>query len=198
MTETTTKKRSLFDIGDDLIAIENLIEERDGDISDPDVCDAITAWMAEMEGDLAAKTDGYVNLIRKWESEASAAKAEAEQYQKAAEVRANRVRSLKDRLKGWMQMMNRAKIETATGRTIAVQNNGGVEPVAVDDTKTEFLDRAMTGMQLNAADFILPELAPFIRVKVELDIKAVRDHLKAGNSLPFATLQPRGQQLRIR
>lgn len=179
---TDTKRRSIFDIGDDLRALEQLIERVDGDISDPAVDAAVTAWYAELESDLARKADGYVNLIRKWEAEATAAIAEAEQYRKAAQVREDRVRRLKQMLQSWMETRGRNRIETASGRVVAVQANGGKAPIVYADPN------------------VRPEtLAPrFVRVVEEINRDAIREALEAGEALGFATLGERGRSLRIR
>ena len=174
------KKRSIFDIGNDLQAIERLIEERDGDISDPEVAETISLWLAEFDAERAEKADRYVNLIRKWETEAAAAKAEAEQYQKAAQVRANRVRSLKQMLQMHMEASNLSKIETATGRVIAIQNNGGVVPMEVTETDPT----------------ALPD--QYVRMVRVIDNSAIRADLEAGVELPWARLGVRGRSLRIR
>lgn len=178
---TMTAKRSLFDIGEDLLALESLIESLDGDISDPAVDAAITEWFAEMAQNQGAKCDNYVALIRKWEMESSAAKAEAEQYAKAAKVREARITRLKERLKQHMELTRQTKIETPTGRTIAIQNNGGSVPLIID---------------ANVQPDRLEER--FQRKTITLDAEAVRKALDAKETLPFAQLGQRGTHLRIK
>jgi hypothetical protein len=200
--EQATRKRSLFDIGDDMNAIVALIEEREGDISDPDVQAAISLWMEESKADLSKKVDGYINLIKKWDMEAAAAKAEAEQYTQTRKVRETRVKSLKDRLKLFMELGGLAKIETDTGRTVAVQNNGGLEPMLVDEEKVanelSRFDGAVIPSKVNSVGFPVTGFSSFIKVTLSLDNEKVREHLKAGGKLTFASLQERGRQLRIR
>ncbi len=196
---TAPKRRSLFDIGDDLIALEQLIESCDGDISDPKVEQAISQWMNELERDLAGKTDGYVNLIRKWEAEGAAAKAEAEQYAKAAEVRINRVKRLKQMLQQWMDTMQRARIETATGRTVAIQNNGGVTPLQVDDAAVDgVIRKAFAEIDAEPGTSDVAEILPYLKARIELDVEKVRKAIAGGIMLSFAKALPRGQHLRIR
>jgi hypothetical protein len=173
--------RTLFAISEDLRALENLIESVDGDISDPQVEAAISGWLAELEKDQAVKTDAYVNLIRKWDNELAAAKAEAEQYRKIAETRANRVAKLKARLKEHMEATHQQRIETATGRTVAIQKNGGKAPLQIDMTTDP------------------RQLEPrFQKTTVAIDTDAVRVALEAGESLDFASLLPVGSHLRIK
>jgi hypothetical protein len=181
MLEVAEKKQTLWDIGEDLLALERLVEECDGDISDPAVDAAITAWMDEMAKNQAVKCDGYVGLIRKWEMQKSAAVAEAEQYRKIASVRGNRIERLKVRLMEHMQATGQTKIETATGRTIGIQKNGGKVPlvVAPDVDPTQIDSR-------------------YQAVSIELDNEAVRKALEGGEKLAFASLGDRGVSLRIR
>jgi hypothetical protein len=181
MTTEAPKKRSLFTIGEDLLAIEQIIEQAEGDISDPAVEATITSWLQELATDQANKADGYVNLIKKWEGEKAAAKAEAEQYTKAANVRAARIERLKLLLKQHMEATHQQKIETATGRTIAIQKNGGLCPLQVDAA-------------LNPAAID----AKFQKVTIELNSDAVRTALDAGEKLAFARLGLRGTSLRIK
>lgn len=173
--------QTLFGIGDDLLALEQLIEECEGDISDPKADAAITAWLSEIGASQALKVDGYINLIKRWDMQRAAAKAEAEQYRKMAQVRENRIDRLKQRLKEHMEQTHQVKIETISGRTVAIQNNGGVVPMEV-------------------SPYVDPKLIPqrFQRVVVELDTQLVRAALTAGETLTFAKLGQRGTQLRIR
>ncbi len=173
--------QTLFNIGDDLIALEKLIDECDGDISDPQVEEAVTAWFAEIGGSQSAKVDGYINLIKRWDMQAAAAKSELEQYRKIAQVRENRIMRLKQRLKEHMEHTHQQKIETVSGRTVAIQNNGGLIPMEIDPD-------------------VNPQAIPekFRRIVVELNTTAVRAALSAGETLPFARLGQRGTQLRIR
>jgi len=57
---------SLFKIGDDLMAILDLIEE-DGEITDQ-----LSKWFEEIQTGEAEKLDGYVGIIRTLESQEAA------------------------------------------------------------------------------------------------------------------------------
>lgn len=183
-TTTQTPKlgtRRLFDIGADLQAWHNLLDETGGDISDPAVAAAIEAWFAEVARDEAVKLDGYCNLIKLLDSEAAVARAEAEEYAKRAQVRENRVKWLKNRMKDYLTATGRTKAQTATGRTVAVQKNGGKLPLAIDAAAT-------------------PETVPveYVRVVQSINTEAVRAALEAGQELAFAKLMPADYHLRIR
>lgn len=172
---------TLFEIGEDLEAIESLLYELDGDISDPEAAEAIEVWFAEFQQNQGKKIDGYLNLIRKWEAEAAAAKAEIDQYRKRAQVRENRVDAFKARLKLYMETTNQKKIETPTGRAVSIQANGGKVPLWVDEN-------------------VRPEsLEPrFQKITVAVNNDAIRTAIDAGEALSFARLGQRGTQLRVR
>lgn len=206
-TQATPAKRSIFQIGADLEAIAALIDERDGDISDPEVEAAINQWLGEFQQEQGKKADGYISMIRRYESEEAAATAEKEQYAKIAQVRANRVKALKGMLQAYMQQTGQEKIVTATARTIALQKNGQA-PVEMDQPRTDEtlrwvedelnarLQELIGTMRLPANGAI--DALRYARVKIDIDGTRVRDELKAGKVLSFARMLPAGQHIRIR
>ena len=113
--------------------------------------------------------------------EESAAKAERDQYDMIARARGNAATRLKLRLHDYLRITGRDKVQTETGRTIAVVKNGGKAPLKVADS----ID----------LDSLPPEL---VKVSKTLNNDAVRERLEAGESLPFASLAERGTSLRIR
>lgn len=172
--------RTLFDLSDDLRALAALMDECDAELT-RETSEALDEWFAELAADEARKLDGYVGLIKQNEMEAAAAKAEAEQYAMKARARENRVRWLKERVKGYLEATGRTKVTTATNRTIAIQANGGHAPILLPES----LD---------------PNTIPdeFAIVRRTPDLDKIREHLTAGGSLPFAALGDRGRHLRIR
>lgn len=172
--------RTLFAIGDDLQALANLMDECEAELG-PEVDAALTAWFNELAGDEAVKLDGYVGLIRTWEMESAAAKAEADQYAMKARTRDNRVARLKERMKEYLDFTGRKKVETATKRTIAIQANGGAVPV-------EYLTN-------EPCDVLPPDMVIVTR---RPDTDAVRKALAEGSTFPGIVLGTRGTHLRIR
>lgn len=174
--------RPLFEITDDLLKLNDLLDEVEGDVSRfGEMEPAITAYMDSLAGEEAAKLDAYVNLIRQLESEAAVAKAEAEQYAKKAKTRESRAAWLKERLKMHMEQTGQGKVDTERGRTVTIQRNGGKLPVTVNDS-----------VDLNAI--------PLWCVKIvrSVDTDAVRSALERGEALDFARLGERGTHLRIK
>lgn len=168
----------LFDIGADLMALSDLLDESNGEIT-PENEPILEAFFAELENDQAVKLEGYVGLIKTLEGEAAVAKATAEQFQMKARSRENSVKRLKDRVKMYLEVTNQPKAVTEKGFTLAVRANGGKQPLDLDDLRIEDLP---------------PE---FRKITVTVDTEKIREHLEAGGSLSFARLQPRGNHLRI-
>jgi len=177
----TATKSTLFDIGADLLALNDLFEEVGGELGSPETEAAFDAWAKTLVADEGKKLDGYCGLIRTLEGEAAVAKAEAEQYAMKARTRENRVKWLKDRMKQHLELTGRTKVQTATGRTVTIQANGGKLPLLI----TEGTDPTKIPTE-------------FQRVKIEIDNEKVREHLEAGGPLEFAAIGPRGSHLRIR
>jgi hypothetical protein len=177
----TTVQKTLFNIGAELIALNDLLDEIGGDVSEPAVELAVTAWFGELEAEQGAKLDNYIGLIRTLEMEAHAAGEEADRYTAIEEARANRAAWLKDRLKAHLEATGQPKATTVSGRVVAVQKNGGKKPLGLaDDLRIDDLDER------------------FRRVVVSADTDAIRKALEAGEVIEGATLREPGTHLRIR
>ncbi len=165
-------KASLFSIGEHFYALETLLIENEGEIDD-----TIDQWLDEYEAKEAEKVDAYCYLIQKFEEIASEAKRLADRssgYHKKA-------RTLKDRLKYYLQ--NRGKDKLETGRfTIRVRQNGGQLPVILNEGIT--------------ADHLPDE---FVKIYREPDMSSLSESILQGNSeaLRFGKILPRGTHLRI-
>jgi len=171
---------SLWEIADDIRALDALIEELGGDITDPQVTTAWEAMAASLATDESRKLDGYVNWIKRLEMEAAAVRAESDQYLQKARTRDNRIAWIKANLKLHLETTGRTKIETETHRVVSIRGNGGSTPVKLADT----IDPAA-----------LPD--EFTIVRRAPDMEAIRAALSGGRELPFATLEKRGTHLRI-
>lgn len=172
-----TSHRTLYAITDDLQALDEMLIELGGDISDPKVAEAIDAWMAELDRDLTRKADGYASLIKEIEARAKARTEEAKRLTDRARVDENAAAALKSRMLYAMQARQMKTIETARFK-LSVTGNGGKTPMVVTDEKA------------------IPE--KFHRVVVMVDTDKLRDALEAGQTVPGASLAPRGFHLRIR
>lgn len=178
---------SLFQIGDDFLALNELLAELepppDPARSEGELNPAMEELFKEIEGNQGVKLDGYVNLIRAVEGDAAVMEAEAAEYKMKGEARRNRAKFLKDRLYAYMIRTGQAKVQTDKGRVLSIQNNGGAQAVEYD-----LLDQDDVAA--------LPDR--FKEVVVKIDTQAVKAALDAGESLDFAKLKPRGTHLRIK
>ena len=173
-------RKSLFDLGDDMIALDAILDECDGEVS-PEADLAIQAWFAELQQGQARKLDNYAAILNQWAMEEVAAKAERDQWAKKATVRANRQKWMKERMLNYLELTRQPKVITEKGLTVALQNNGGILPMKINEMAT--------------VDTVPPS---YVRVIRELDNDKIREDLESGKKLDFAHLEPRGKHVRIR
>jgi len=169
---------TLLDISDDMKALDDLLFEAGGDITDPEVETAIDDWMDSLDDNFKAKVDNYAALITEIEARSAARKAEAERLRDRAKIDANTAESLKAQLEYVFEQRQIKKIETKR-YTIGLRKHGGKLPLDLDDVRPD-------------------ELSPrFQRVQIDVDRTAIREALEAGEELKFARLGERGQSLSI-
>lgn len=170
---TPTNKESLFNIGESFYVLESLLIETEGEITED-----IDQWLAEYQSKESDKIDSYCYLIQKFEDIASESKRLAER----AASYSNKVKQLKDRLKTYLELQGRDRVETPRF-TVSVCGNGGLQPIVLHEDVT--VER-------------LPE--SFIRTYREPDLSAIREAILSGDeeAMRFASVQPRGTHLRIK
>lgn len=101
---------TIFDIGDDIRALHDLLTEMDGDITEFE--QEIDRWLAENTENLHQKLNSYGSLLREFEARADARAAEAARITALAEFDERQAARLKARLKLFMDSMGLSKIET--------------------------------------------------------------------------------------
>lgn len=171
---------TLFEIGSDVIALEELLSDIGGDVTDEQVERAFDEWFAEIGDDVKTKLDSYVTLIAEFEARAEARKAEAQRLGKRAITDSNKAEQLRARLKIFFERTGKTKIETAR-YTIAIAKNGGKIPV-----------------EIGVSPDLLPIRFQRIVTNISADTDALRAMLEAGEELSFARLGERGTHLRIK
>lgn len=172
--------KTLFDLGADAEALDALLTELEGDISDPAVAEAIDAWLQENHDGLEKKLDGYGALIREREAKAEARKAEAARLLELSRTDENMAKRLKERLFFFFDERGVAKKETARFK-FSIVSNGGKLPLIIDpETNPE-------------------EISVFLQKHtVDFDKDAIRTALENEDVLDFARLGERGRSLRIK
>lgn len=202
MSTTTETSRTLWEIGDDLEAIEALLYETGGDVSEEEAEAAIDAWLTETQEAEAAKLDRYGALVRTMEARAEIKEQEAKRLAERAQAERNAARRLKERLMLHLERTGRTKAQ-GNLYSFTVAQNGGKPPLVID----EGIDPMTLPVQYRRASMVL--LCPTdetldalrdqcSRLEVEPDTAAIRAALDAGEFLPFARIGERGRHLRIR
>lgn len=172
--------QTLMQISQDMLALDDLIAECGGDVSDPRVAEAVDQWMAEIQGNMSEKVDSYAALITEMRRRSDVRLAESARLAARAKVDENAADFLTMRLKTAMALHGIKKIETDRF-TVSVVNNGGKAPVFIDDPAT-----------------VPAELTRTIPAKVEPDKDKIRAALESGEAVPGCTLGERGTRLSIR
>lgn len=172
MNVTETNRKTLFEIEVDLLHLDELLLESEGEITP-----AIEIELAKVEADLRGKADSYAAIIRKHEADAVVCQAEIDRLNKRKTVRENTVRRLKETFKAFMEKRGLPKVETHKN-TFAIQKNGGAIP--------------LNGEGVDG----LPDECVIIRR--DPDRKAIAEKLTAGVELPGWSLGERGTHLRLR
>lgn len=171
--------RTLFEITEDLRALDALLDESDGEIT-PENEAAYDAFFAELQQEQGAKLDAYIGLLKTWEGEEAVARSVIDQFKAKVQAIGNRIDRHRGRMLLHLVNTGQKSIKSAKGYTVARQDNGGKQPLDIDPVD--------------------PKTVPgrFQKVTVSIDADAVRAAIDAGETVPFARLKPRGQQLRIR
>jgi len=162
---------TLMDISADLSALESLLLEVDGDVTDPEADAAVDAWFAEIGAARDQKLDNYCDLYCKL-------KARGERRKKLAESDMKTAQRLRERLQYFFEVQGISKLETDSYK-LSMATNGGLLPLIFSVPPEEIPDEFI--------EFIRKPMNPMIR-----------DLLEGGEKLPFAVLGERGRHLRIR
>jgi len=173
---------TLFTISADLLALEELLTDVDGEITEDAAGEAIEQWFDELGEARDAKIDNYCNLIAELTARSEARAAEAARISRLASVDANAATRLKNALKAFMDIHGLAKLETPFHK-LTVAKNGGKSPLVIPDA---WRDDAASA----------PEA--YHRTFVRLDTEAIRADLEAGQEIAGCAIGERGTNLRIR
>lgn len=172
---------TLREIDQDLRALERLLMEVGGDVTEEEAEQAIKDWFNEVEDNLKTKLDGYATVIDEMKNRSSVRREEAQRLYALARIDENAVERLKENLLWFMKSHDLDEIQAELHR-FRVANNGGVQPMVMASGHSP-------------ADYVD---TPYARVRYEWDTDAIRQALKEGKDLPFATLEERGQHVRIK
>lgn len=150
-------KRTLFDISEDLLALGDLLDEQDGDITETEA--QFDAWFAELGDERDAKLDAYGYLVKETEAEADRLKDEIDRLRSRKTASENKAKRLKERLEVFLKVQGIEKIKTDRF-TFALQKPGGKPKVELAEYFANHPEE-------------LPE--PLRRVKFEPNLEAIRE-----------------------
>jgi hypothetical protein len=168
---------TLLEITDDLKALDELLAECGGDITDTAIAATVDSWFARLDSDFNGKVDNYSALITEIRHRAETRKAESERLARRAKSDENAADWLSSRLREALEQRGIKKVDTDR-YTVSVVGNGGKQPLLLDAE--------------------IPGEWTKTKMVVEPDKERIRSCLEAGESLPFASLGERGKRLSIR
>jgi len=168
-------RKTLLEIGEDIGALDELLDEMGGEITDPEVEAMLDKWVAEIGQQREEKIDSYCSLIEELEGRAKVRAMAIERMQKLVKRDTGVSSNLKERLKLFFQQTKTQKIETERFR-VSLCKNGGKLPLIV-------------------YEHAVP--AAFTKIVTTTDKEKIRQTLEAGEKLHFAWLGDRGENLRI-
>lgn len=121
---------SLYQLTNDIAALELLLEQTGGDVSEGTEGQTLEKWAQEYEWKLSAKVDSYGELHRNLEALGGALDEEIKRLRARKTAIDNRAQRLLDLAKFSMEKLGLRKLE-GTKFTIAIQKAGGKDPMEV-------------------------------------------------------------------
>jgi hypothetical protein len=168
--------RPLFAIRNDFAAVAELLTERDGDITEPEVESAVTAWFAELGNELGDKLDSIHHYLSERKMRLEACKQQASEWEARAKREARAIDGIKAHVLEAVQQLG-GKVASAKGVIFTARANGGKAPLVFDD------------------GFVCPEA--YQAVKYVTDTDAIRAELESDGIIPGVTIGERGHHLRV-
>jgi hypothetical protein len=124
---------TLWNISSDLLDIEALLTESEGEIADDEAGEALAAWFDQLIEDRDNKIDNYCRLITSITARANARAAEASRLDALTTTDQLAVERLKTALKTFMERHDLKKLETPLHK-LTVAANGGRLPLIIPET----------------------------------------------------------------
>jgi hypothetical protein len=172
-------KTNLFTIQQNMAALDEILLDLGGDVTDEQVAEAVFSWLNENEEQLKDKLDAYAAYLLDLEFQEDGKRLLAQMYTDQARALVRKRDVLKGRIMAFMASRDVTKIE-ANFNTFAIQANGAAAPLVLGEYDIDYL----------------PE--KFVTTTKQVDVDAVRAAIEAGEEISFAHIGPRGVHLRIR
>lgn len=136
---------------------------------------AFSDTLEGLQGDLAVKAKGYVEVMKQIEMEANECDAVIQKFTEKKKARENALSRMKSALYDAMNTAELKELEAGEYK-LKIVNNGGAAPLVISG---------------NVPD-------NFMKLKYEADKTLIRKVLEDGIELSFAHLEPRGTHLEIK
>jgi hypothetical protein len=172
----------LYSLADGFRDLTFLLEAIDANGLDAHSERMISNWLANLEGQLTAKFKDCGKYIRIQEVDLDDTEKEIERLRVRAGVLKRRVARMLQAMRFVMEQAQLQRVEAGTF-VFSIDGNGGVQPLEVDD--------------VDALD-VAEAFPDFVVTTTTINNDAVRKHLEAGGTLPFARLLPRGTHLKVK
>jgi hypothetical protein len=172
--------QTLIEISSDLIALDDLICEHGGDMSNPDVVSALDTWEKEIAVNLETKVDHYAALITMLNARAEVRAEESKRLSNLAWTDDNTAKKLTERLKYVLQTIGIAKLDTPRYR-LSLAKNGGKLPLKIECPLAE-----------------LPESYRENIIEIRAKTDEIRAALERGEQIKGCVIGERGVSLRIK
>lgn len=185
-------KKSLFDISDDMLAIREMFDNFDGDVTDGDVAgwiDKLFEAGKENEEEFDRKVDSYIWLIKEMRNDAAGCKTESD-----------RLSALKKRKEDHADKLVNRLAETFKRLKITERKTKYHHPKFVDKGGIRAIEYNLTGWSLDTENpgEDKPVEACYVKTIHDLNKDAIREDLEAGKTLPFAKLKEKEPYLKIK
>ena len=164
---------SLFELGEEMMAVRHLLEKQEDGEIDP----ALADWLDAKGEELERKVEGYCGVIYEFQAMAEARVRESERLADMASADQKKAARMRAVLLDVLKKLGIDKVRTVR-HEVRIQNAGGRQSMDVDYFE-HIPDR-----------FQMTEVKP--------NREAIRRALEAGESLPFAKLLPRQQIIVIK
>lgn len=176
---------ALYELTGQYLQLQQMLDVDPADMSPEEYADyqqAVKDTMEALTGDIEEQADNLACIVKDLKAQADGLKNEADRLTKRAQAKVARAKSLTEFLYSQMALTGNRKIET-TRNVLTIKKTPAA--VKVHD-ETAFWAWAQLGN-----DGFTRQAAP------EMDKKAVREALKAGQEIPGVTLES-GETLSIR
>jgi len=174
--------RSLFAISDDLLALETVLLETGGEITDDEAGRELERYFEHLHEERDRKVNGICWLIKELEARAKVRYEAARQLHALSEIDDNAAERLRGRLKLFMQQQGLKRLETDHARLTLAQN-GGKAPLVIPEAWEQEPAQAPEAYQ---------------RRVIHLDKEAIREDLEDGILIPGCAIGERGTHLRLK